>query len=92
MSAITKLNELDACTYSFDGRLKMEKIRAAAQLEIKKLQSLLDNSLRIVTHEKFYEVIHVGGTREIVRRDVYWDSNWKCPKQIKRINEIEVLL
>jgi len=46
----------------------------------------------IATYTKFYFIIHQNGIPQTVRRDVYWDSGFKSPKEIKLIEQIEAQL
>lgn len=46
----------------------------------------------IQVNPKYYRVTHPDGFVEIVRRDVYWDTGWKDPIQLKRIAEIEAIV
>lgn len=46
----------------------------------------------IETYPKFYKLILLDGTPRIVRRDVYWDSGFKCEKELALIAQIEAQL
>ena len=43
-------------------------------------------------HENYYLVTLPDGEKHVVRRDTYWDSGWKCQKQIDIINRIEKII
>ena len=45
--------------------------------------------MKIETHDKFYVIINDGGSKQQVRRDIYWDSGWKDPKEIEKVEKIE---
>ena len=46
----------------------------------------------IETYPKYYAVVHLDGTPQTVRRDVYWDSGYKSPIEIKLVEQIEAQL
>ena len=46
----------------------------------------------IATYVKYYYIIHQNGCPQTVRRDVYWDSEWKDPKELLLIDQIEAQL
>ena len=43
----------------------------------------------IETYDKYYVIIHLDDTRQVVRRDVYYDNGFKSPKELGLIEQVE---